>query len=303
MRQGEVLEEPGHKLGEDRPVVATGLIAKRRRQPTFADSNWTEQSQIVVDRDPFALNQLLEKGMVKTAGIAIIDILDAGLLAQFGDAQPRREAFVLPPGRFTIEQEAEPFVMAEAVGFTAGHYLSEGLGHSMQAEGMELVEGWMLEQVVSPNYIIVARPTDVGMQDRRSVRGALALGTPIEVVVEDGFYRTVGARADVDGALGGGFHTFGDGLLDLFRSAAPSTGSPGDTGDLLWRHLPARLHAKRRYDAVEERPSTPLVGLDGQQFTLTMPELDVLPRVKISANEHGAPHVFEGALLGDEENG
>ena len=40
-------------------------------------------------------------------------------------------------------------------------------------------------------------------------------------------------------------------------------------------------------------------GLDGQQFTLTMPELDALPRVKISANEHGAPHVFDGALLGD----
>jgi hypothetical protein len=30
-----------------------------------------------------------------------------------------------------------------------------------------------------------------------------------------------------------------------------------------------------------------------------MPELDALPRVKISAKEHGAPHVFEGALLGD----
>ena len=45
--------------------------------------------------------------------------------------------------------------------------------------------------------------------------------------------------------------------------------------------------------------SVALVGLDGQQFTLTMPELDALPRVKISANEHGAPHAFEGALLGD----
>jgi hypothetical protein len=52
--------------------------------------------------------------------------------------------------------------------------------------------------------------------------------------------------------------------------------------------------------AVEDASlSVALVGLDGQQFTLTMPELDALPRVKISANEHGAPHVFEGALLGD----
>lgn len=52
--------------------------------------------------------------------------------------------------------------------------------------------------------------------------------------------------------------------------------------------------------AVEDASlSVALVGLDDQQFTLTMPELDALPRVKISANEHGAPHVFEGALLGD----
>ena len=47
------------------------------------------------------------------------------------------------------------------------------------------------------------------MQDRRSVRGALLRGTPIEVVVEDGFHRTVGARADVDGALRCGFQTLG----------------------------------------------------------------------------------------------
>ena len=47
------------------------------------------------------------------------------------------------------------------------------------------------------------------MQDRRCVRGALLRGTPIEVVVEDGFDRTVGARADVDGALRCGFQTLG----------------------------------------------------------------------------------------------
>ena len=49
--------------------------------------------------------------------------------------------------------------------------------------------------------VVVARTTDVGMQDRRSVRGALVRGTPVEVVVEDGFDRTVCSRADVDGAL------------------------------------------------------------------------------------------------------
>ena len=43
------------------------------------------------------------------------------------------------------------------------------------------------------------------MEDRRRVRGALARGAPIKVVVEDGFDRAIGARADLDGAFGGGF--------------------------------------------------------------------------------------------------
>jgi hypothetical protein len=51
--------------------------------------------------------------------------------------------------------------------------------------------------------------------------------------------------------------------------------------------------------AGDNSSSVALTGLDGQQSTLTLPELDALPRVKISANEHGTLHVFEGALLGD----
>jgi len=45
--------------------------------------------------------------------------------------------------------------------------------------------------------------------------------------------------------------------------------------------------------------SMALAGLDGQKADLTLAELDLLPRVKISATQHGASHEFEGALLGD----
>jgi hypothetical protein len=40
-RQREVLEQPGHALVEDGPIVATGFVAKRRRQPTFAAKRFT----------------------------------------------------------------------------------------------------------------------------------------------------------------------------------------------------------------------------------------------------------------------
>lgn len=49
--------------------------------------------------------------------------------------------------------------------------------------------------------------------------------------------------------------------------------------------------------AEDASSSVALVGLDGQKSTLSLSELDALPRVQVSAKEHGAQHVFEGALL------
>ena len=95
-------------------------------------------------------NQLLENRAVKTARRAVVDIFDAGLLAQFGDAQPRRKALVLPQGRLAVEQEAQPFRMAEPVGLAVGGDFGEGLGHPVETKEVKLVEGWMFEQVVSP---------------------------------------------------------------------------------------------------------------------------------------------------------
>ena len=87
-RQREFLEQPRHALVEDGSIVPACLMAERGGQPTFADAGRADQRQIVVSVDPLALDQLLEQGAVETAGTAIVDILDAGLLAQFGDAQP-----------------------------------------------------------------------------------------------------------------------------------------------------------------------------------------------------------------------
>jgi hypothetical protein len=77
--------------------LAAGLVAERRRQPALAHAGRADERQIVVGLDPFSLGELLEQRAVETTRAAIIDVLDGRLLAQFGDAQTRRQSFVAPP--------------------------------------------------------------------------------------------------------------------------------------------------------------------------------------------------------------
>ncbi|PNG26597.1 molybdopterin-dependent oxidoreductase [Methylocella silvestris] len=51
--------------------------------------------------------------------------------------------------------------------------------------------------------------------------------------------------------------------------------------------------------ADEANASVGLTGLNGQGGAVTLDELDALPRITISAEQHDATHVFEGALLTD----
>ena len=73
------------------------LWPSRRGQPALVDAGWADERWINVSVDPFALGQHLEQRAVKTVAIAIVDVLNAGPLAQFGDTQPRREVLVLSP--------------------------------------------------------------------------------------------------------------------------------------------------------------------------------------------------------------
>ena len=81
--------------------------------------------------------------------------------------------------------------------------IGEGLGHSMEAEGVKLIEGGMSEHVgVLLNGSNGARGCWHGGSER-CPRGAWAR-PPIELGVEDGFDGTVGPGADFDGVLRGG---------------------------------------------------------------------------------------------------
>ena len=64
--------------------------------------------------DPTALGEFLEQNAIETAGGAVIDVLDGGLMTQPGIAQPGEQALITPIADLAIEQQAEPFRMSQA---------------------------------------------------------------------------------------------------------------------------------------------------------------------------------------------
>ena len=70
----------------------------------------------------------------------------------------------------------------------------------MKAESVRPFEGGMFEQGVL-TLIVVARPADVGVQDRRRFRGPRGGAPPIKAVVENGFDRPAGLGADLQRPL------------------------------------------------------------------------------------------------------
>lgn len=146
-REGQFLTELRPAMINDGAIVAAGLLANGAGEPTFPGPARADQGQIIVGVDPLTVGELLEQSSVEPARGAIVDVFDAGLLTEPGGAQPRRQPFVAPKGGFPIQQQGEPVVAVESIRFRRLSEFGEGFGHSVKAEGVELVERRMFEQV------------------------------------------------------------------------------------------------------------------------------------------------------------
>src|SRR5579863_3687465 len=85
----EIGEQLGEALVEHQAVVAAGLVPQCGGEPALADAGRTQDEEIGVLLDPFAFGEFFEQGAIKPARTAVVDVLDGGLLAQFGVTQPR----------------------------------------------------------------------------------------------------------------------------------------------------------------------------------------------------------------------
>ena len=72
---------------------------------------------------------------------AVIDILDAGGMAKVCCPGAGLEALLLSQGAFVIEEEPQPFGMIERAGLRIGLERLLALGHAMQAERVQEIEG------------------------------------------------------------------------------------------------------------------------------------------------------------------
>src|SRR4051812_698107 len=118
-------------------------MAERAGEPTLADAGGSFDHQILRLVDPAAGDQGLEQGAIETAGGAIIDVFDGGLMAQPGKAQPGPQPSLVALGDFAVEQESEPFGVRQRGTGRVGFQLGEGARHAGEAQLMELLDGGM----------------------------------------------------------------------------------------------------------------------------------------------------------------
>jgi hypothetical protein len=132
--QGQGLEQPRDAVVEHAPAVAAGLVAEGAGQPTLADPGRAGDQNALMPVEPAAGHQPLEQRPVEAAWGAQVDVLDAGIVPQGGDLQPRCQAPALALGGLAVDQQAEPFLKAEGSDVGGSSLIVQRLGHAGQAE-------------------------------------------------------------------------------------------------------------------------------------------------------------------------
>ena len=139
----QIIEQARDALVEDGAIVAAGFVAERRGDPALADAGRSADQQVGVVVDPAAFDKLGKQRAIEPARGAVVDVLDARLLAQLGVTQPSGESLIVAQRGFAFEQQREPFGVAEICGLAGCFDVDKGFGHALKAERIEAVEGRM----------------------------------------------------------------------------------------------------------------------------------------------------------------
>src|SRR5271165_6346878 len=136
-RGGEFGEQSRRPPIQRREALTACLVSQSASKPTFADTGWAADHQMLALADPVTACKLVEQSAVEAAWRAEVGVLDHRVLAQACLAQPAAQPLVLSAGDLAVEQQAEP-VLARDVGSGRGAlHLEERIGHGGHAKGAQ----------------------------------------------------------------------------------------------------------------------------------------------------------------------
>lgn len=93
-RQSKIGEQPRDALIEHGNDCRGRPCCRARRRASSCDAGWPADQKVGVVVNPLAFDQHRRQVAVEATRGAIVEVLDAGLLAQLGVLQPLREPLV-----------------------------------------------------------------------------------------------------------------------------------------------------------------------------------------------------------------
>ena len=88
--------------------------------------------------------------LVEAAPRAVIDVFRAGAhMAQPGCAHAGLKALGLPAGDLAVDEQAQPFGMGQVGGAVLRLQFGKGFGHTVEAQGLQVIAGRMVEHDLS----------------------------------------------------------------------------------------------------------------------------------------------------------
>ena len=111
---GDVVQQPRQSQVQRGECVAAGLMGERAGEPGFADAARSGDEDVEVLAQPAPRGEGEDEGLVESAGVAEVDVLDAGVgMTQLRAAQSIGHAPVVAHGEFAVDEQAEALLERE----------------------------------------------------------------------------------------------------------------------------------------------------------------------------------------------
>lgn len=138
---GEFLEQAGGAEVADAVAFAAGFVCECASEVAFAGSGGSGEDAVVVLMYPAASGEFEHEGFVESAGVAVVDVFDAGVEPELGAFEPGVEAAVVLFEGFAFDEHGEALVETESVVLVGFELFVVGPEHPVEFEGLQLVEG------------------------------------------------------------------------------------------------------------------------------------------------------------------